>query len=61
MEELEDKTNEQLRGEFNELENSHLKLKEHMLKEWDVLLAMELRGKKIYKIINKRINGTNGI
>ena len=58
MENLEDKTNDQLRSELHELENTHLKLKEHMLKEWDMLLALEDRGKKVYNIINKRINGT---
>lgn len=60
MDDLEDKTNDQLRSELHELENSHLKLKEQLLKGWDMLLAIEARGKKVYKIINKRINGTNG-
>lgn len=57
MEDLENKTNEQLREELHKLEDAHLKLKEKMLKEWDMLLALEGRGKKVYNMINKRING----
>tara|TARA_B110000977_G_C11015701_1_gene469390 strand:- start:144 stop:329 length:186 start_codon:yes stop_codon:yes gene_type:complete len=61
MDDLENKTNDQLRSELHELEVNHLKLKEQLLNGWDILLAMEVRGKEVYKIINKRINGTNGI
>tara|TARA_R100000544_G_C2225995_1_gene60736 strand:+ start:274 stop:459 length:186 start_codon:yes stop_codon:yes gene_type:complete len=60
MDNLEDKTNDQLRSELHELENNHLILKEQLLKGWDMLLALEDKGKKVYKIINKRINGTDG-
>jgi len=61
MENLEDKTNDELREEIHMLKDSHLRLKEHMLKEWDTLLAMEKRGKEVYNMINKRINGTDGV
>jgi hypothetical protein len=57
MENLEDKTNDQLRDDLHKLEEAHLKLKEQMLKEWDILLALENKGKIIYKTLDKRING----
>ena len=57
MESLDEKTNEQLRDELHALEEAHLKLKEQMLREWDVLIALEDRGKDIYNMINKRRNG----
>tara|TARA_R100000988_G_C3834230_1_gene87663 strand:- start:47 stop:232 length:186 start_codon:yes stop_codon:yes gene_type:complete len=60
MEDLENKTNDQLREELHELKNAHLKLKEQLLNGWDMLLGIEDRANKVYKVINKRINGTNG-
>lgn len=59
MENTENRTNDQLREELAILTENHLKLKEQMLKEWDLLLSMEARGREVYKTLIKRTNGTN--
>lgn len=57
MDDLEDKTNEQLREEFHMLIKAHADLKEKMLKAYDLLEALEERGQKVYNLMDKRLNG----
>jgi len=59
MENIENKTNDQLIEELTILTESHLKLKEQMLKEWDLMLSMEKRGKEVYNALVKRRKGIN--
>ena len=60
MKNIENISNDQLKEELTILTESHSKLKEQMLKEWDLLLSMEKRGKEVYNALIKRTNGTNG-
>ena len=57
MDNLEDKTNEELREEYHMLMKAHSDLKEKMLNAYDLLEALEDRGQKVYKLIDKRLNG----
>lgn len=57
MEDLEDKTNEELGKEYHALVKAHTDLKEKMIKVFDVMLTLEKRGEKVYKTLKKRVNG----
>lgn len=60
MEDLEDKTTEELKKEFEDIHKTYYDLKERMLKAYDFLKVMENRGEKIINILNKRTGGING-
>lgn len=57
MNNLEDKTNKELREEFHMLTKAHSDLKEKILKAYDLLETLEKRGQEVYKLIDKRLNG----
>lgn len=57
MDDLEDKTNEELREEIHMLTKAHSDLKAKMLNAYDLLEALEERGEKVYKLLDKRLNG----
>jgi len=59
MENLEDKSTNELKSEFEKIFKAHADLKDRMLKAYDLLESMGERGRKIYKIIEKRTKGIN--
>ena len=60
MDNLEDKSTDELKKYFEELNNNHLDLKKRMLNAFDLMKSMEERGKEVYNIILKRTEGNNG-
>lgn len=54
MENLEDKSTDELKKYFEELNNNHLDLKKRMLNAFDLMKSMEERGKEVYNILLKR-------
>jgi len=59
MENLEDKSTDELKKYFEELHNNHLDLKKRMLNAFDLMKSMEERGKQVYKILLKRTGDLN--
>ena len=60
MDNLEDKSTDELKKYFEELNNNHLDLKKRMLNAFDLMESMEEKGKEVYNIILKRTEGNNG-
>ena len=60
MDNLEDKSTDELKKYFEELNNNHLDLKKRMLNAFDLMKSMEEKGKEVYNIILKRTEGNNG-
>jgi hypothetical protein len=60
MENLEDKSTDELKKYFEELNNNHLDLKKRMLNAFDLMKSMEERGKEVYNILLKR-TGNGGV
>ena len=60
MEDLEYKSTEELKKEFEEIHKAYYNLKDRLLKSYDFLETMELRADKIINILNKRTGGLNG-
>ena len=54
MDNLEDKSTDELKKYFEELNNNHLDLKKRMLNAFDLMKSMEKKGKKVYNILLKR-------
>jgi hypothetical protein len=54
MENLEDKSTDELKKYFEELNNNHLDLKKRMLNAFDLMKSMEEKGKEVYNILLKR-------
>jgi len=59
MENLEDKSTDELKKYFEELHNNHLDLKKRMLNAFDLMKSMEEKGKQVYKILLKRTGDLN--
>jgi hydroxymethylpyrimidine pyrophosphatase-like HAD family hydrolase len=60
MEDLEDKSTDELKKEFEQIHKTYYDLKERLLKSYDFLEIMEARANKIINILNKRTGGLNG-
>jgi len=60
MDNLEDKSTDELKKYFEELNNNHLDLKKRMLIAFDLMESMEKKGKKVYNILLKRTGDING-
>ena len=54
MKNLEEKSTDELKKYFEELNNNHLDLKKRMLNAFDLMKSMEKKGKKVYNILLKR-------
>jgi hypothetical protein len=54
MENLEDKSTDELKKYFEELNDNHLDLKKRMLNAFDLMKSMEEKGKEVYNILLKR-------
>tara|TARA_R110001592_G_scaffold351511_1_gene648717 strand:+ start:7390 stop:7563 length:174 start_codon:yes stop_codon:yes gene_type:complete len=54
MDNLEDKSTDELKKYFEELNDNHLDLKKRMLNAFDLMKSMEEKGQEIYKILLKR-------
>ena len=59
MDNLEDKSTDELKKYFEELNNNHLDLKKRMLNAFDLMKSMEEKGKEVYNILLKRTEGKN--
>ncbi len=57
MEDLKDKSNNELLMEVKNLESSYNALKQKMLNDWDQLMIIEERFNKINELIQKRLKG----
>jgi len=60
MDNLEDKSTDELKKYFEELNNNHLDLKKRMLNAFDLMKSMEEKGKEVYNMLLKRTGDTNG-
>ena len=60
MEDLEDKSTDELKKEYENIHNTYYDLKDRLLKAYDLLEFMETRANKIIKILDKRTKGING-
>ena len=60
MDNLEDKSTDELKKYFEELHNNHLDLKKRMLNAFDLMKSMEEKGKEVYNILLKRTGDLNG-
>lgn len=59
MNNLEDKSTDELKKYFEELNNNHLDLKKRMLNAFDLMKSMEKKGEEVYKILLKRTGDLN--
>ena len=57
MEDLKDKSNNELLMEVKQLQADHEALKAKMLKEWDELVSIEERFANINQLLQKRLKG----
>ena len=60
MDNLEDKSTKELQEEYEQLHKTYYDLKDRMLKAYDFLKVMEVRGKKIIDILEKRTGSIDG-
>ena len=60
MDNLEDKSTDELKKYFEELNNNHLDLKKRMLNAFDLMKSMEEKGKEVYNMLLKRTGDPNG-